>query len=100
MGRKTPLHVYAPAPGGELIERHLTDFDIHLAFQLIVHTITGRSLKQILDDKRVEVYSFPLRHRITSYGFLFREKAPDRNIIREKISELNLSVAEISYNFV
>jgi ribonuclease Z len=96
MGRKTPLHVYAPAPAEELIARHLTDFDIHLAYQLIVHTITGRSLKLILDDKRVEVYSFPLRHRITSYGFLFREKAPDRNIIREKISEHNLTIAEIS----
>jgi len=96
MGRKTKLHLYAPAPAEELISRHMADFDIHLAYELVVHTLAGRSLRQILDDKRVEVFSFPLRHRITSYGFLFREKIADRNIIREKIPLHNLTIAEIS----
>jgi len=96
MGRKTPLHLYAPAPAQELISRHLADFDINLAYELVVHTITGRSVRQLLDDKRVEVFSFPLRHRIISYGFLFREKVPDRNMIHEKIRQHNLTIAEIS----
>ena len=96
LGRKTPLHIYAPAPAEKLIPGHLADFDIHLAYELFVHTVAGRSVKQILDDKRVEVFSFPLRHRVTAYGFLFREKVPDRNIIREKIAEHNLTIAEIS----
>ena len=95
MGRKTTLHVYVPDPGEDLIKRHLEDFDIHLAYELVIHTITGRSVRSLLDDRRVEVFSFPLRHRITTYGFLFREKTPDRNIIREKISLYNLSIAEI-----
>ncbi len=95
MGRKTPLHLYAPAPAEELIVRHLADFDINLAFELVVHTLAGRTLRSILDDKRVEVFSFPLKHRVTSFGFLFREKMPDRNIIREKIAEHGLSIAEI-----
>ncbi|MBE0678324.1 MAG: ribonuclease Z [Bacteroidales bacterium] len=95
MGRKTPLHLYAPAPAEELIVRHLADFDINLAYELVVHTLAGRTLRSILDDKRVEVFSFPLKHRVTSFGFLFREKMPDRNIIREKIAEHGLSIAEI-----
>ena len=95
MGRKTPLHLYAPAPAEELIAKHLADFDIHLGFDLTVHTVSGRSMKKVLDDKRVEVFSFPLKHRIPTYGYLFREKMADRNMIKEKIEEYGLSVEEI-----
>lgn len=95
MGRKTPLHIYAPAPAEELISRHLADFDIHLGFDLFVHPVSGRSMKKVLDDKRVEVFSFPLKHRITTYGYLFREKISDRNMIKDKIAEYRLSVEEI-----
>jgi ribonuclease Z len=95
MGRKTPLHLYAPAPADELIARHLKDFDINLAYGLEVHTISGKSVRHLLDDKRLDVYSFPLKHRVKSYGFLFREKMADRNIIREEIAGHNLSISEI-----
>ena len=95
MGRKTPLHLYAPAPADEMTARHLADFDITLGFELKIHTVSGRTMKQVLDDKRVEVFSFPLRHRIPSYGYLFREKTPDRNMIREKIAGYGLTVDEI-----
>ncbi len=96
MGRKTPLHVYAPEPAQELIARHLKDFDINLAYELVVHTLSGKAVKPVLDDRRVDVFSFPLKHRVKSYGFLFREKMADRNIIREKIPEYNLTIAEIA----
>lgn len=96
MGRKTPLNLYAPAPAEELITRHLADFDINLGFDLAVHTVSGRNMKQVLDDKRVEVFSFPLKHRIPTYGYLFREKMADRNMIRERIEEYGLSIEEIA----
>lgn len=95
MGRKTPLHLYAPAPAKEIVERHLADFDIVLGYELVIHTVSGRSLRLVLDDRRIEVFSFPLKHRIPSFGYLFREKPRDRNMIREKIDEYRLSVEEI-----
>jgi len=96
MGRKTPLNIYAPAPIKELLDRHLADFDINLAYELIIHPLSGRTMKLILSDKHVEVFCFPLRHRIKTFGFLFREKIADRNIIKSKISEYRLTIAEIS----
>ncbi|MCK7534156.1 MAG: hypothetical protein MZV63_25590 [Marinilabiliales bacterium] len=89
MGRKSPLNVYAPNPFKEMLARHLADFDINLGFEIIYHPhgLAGRSMKLILDDKRVEVFSFPLKHRVKTYGFLFREKEKDRKIIKEKIAE-------------
>ena len=96
MGRKAPLNIYAPAPIVELLDRHLADFDINLAYELIIHPLSGRSMKLILSDKHAEVFSFPLRHRVKTFGFLFREKLAERNIIKSKIREHSLTIAEIS----
>ncbi len=96
MGRKTPLHLYAPAPVEELVTRHLSDFDINLGFGLEIHTLGSRDCTLILNDKRVEVFSFPLRHRIPSCGFLFREKRADRNMMPEMIGKHGLTIAEIA----
>jgi ribonuclease Z len=96
MGRKTPLNIYAPASIEEMLNRHLEDFDINLAYELIIHPISGRTMKLLLSDKHMEVFSFPLKHRIKTYGFLFREKVADRKMIKNLIAEHKLTIAEIS----
>ncbi|HUW92291.1 MAG TPA: ribonuclease Z [Bacteroidales bacterium] len=96
MGRKLPLNIYAPEPFEELITRHFADFDINLGFELLIHPLKGGKPKLIFSDKWVEVTSFPLKHRIPSYGFLFREKEGDRKIIIEKIAEFRLTVSEMA----
>lgn len=90
MGRKTPLHLYAPENYGKILASHLADFDINLAFDLDFIPLSGKDPKQILDDKYVTVTCFPLEHRVPAFGFLFREKPHDRNIIKEKIEEYNI----------
>jgi ribonuclease Z len=96
MGRKTLLNIYAPAPVEEMLNRHLADFDINLGYELVIHPLKGRTLKLILSDKYAEVFCFPLKHRVKTYGFLFREKQADRNIIQSRIAEHSLTIAEIS----
>ena len=96
MGRKLPLNIFAPAPFSELVSRHLADFDINLSYELKIHSVEGRSPRLILSDKMVDVTSFPLKHRVPAFGFLFREKEAERKLIKEKIEEYNLSISEIS----
>ncbi|MCU0378237.1 MAG: ribonuclease Z [Bacteroidales bacterium] len=96
MGRKSPLNIYAPAPFEEMLARHLKDFDIKLGFELITHGLSGRSMKLILDDKRVQVFSFPLKHRVKTFGYLFREKEKERKIIKECVTRHKLSISEIA----
>ena len=48
----------------------------------------------LLDDGKVKVHSFPLKHSIATTGFLFEEHEKDRNILKEKISELGIPVCE------
>jgi len=95
MGRQIPLHLYAPENYGDILQSHLNDFDIHLGFELDFHPLGGNDPVKILDDKYLTVTSFPLKHRIPSYGFLFQEKEDDRKIIKECISMYRIPVAKM-----
>jgi ribonuclease Z len=90
MGRKTPLHLYAPANYRRILFSHLADFDIKLSFEIDFVPLSKNDPEQILDDKYLTVVAFPLEHRVPSFGFLFREKPADRNIIKEAIEKYNI----------
>jgi ribonuclease Z len=95
MGRKNTLHLYAPDRFESILRSHLEDFDIKLSFEIDFVPLTGNDPVKILDDKYLTVTSFPLQHRIPCYGFLFREKPADRNIIKEAIGKYNIPTVRI-----
>jgi ribonuclease Z len=90
MGRATPIHLYAPANYHNILLSHLRDFDIHLNFEIYFKPLSGNDPVKILDDKYLTVTSFPLEHRVPAFGFLFREKPRDRNIIKEAITKYEI----------
>ena len=94
-GRTEPLHIYAP--GG--FEAILSFFKEHFlerdTYQVEYHQLTATEPEMLLDDALLTVSALPLRHRVPSYGFLFREKEPGLNVRKEAVAELNLSVSEI-----
>lgn len=95
MGRKTPIHLYAPENYQHLLRSHLNDFDIKLSFEIDFIPLKGNDPFLILDDKYLTVTAFPLQHRVPAFGFLFREKLSDRNIIKEKIDEYQIPSVRI-----
>jgi ribonuclease Z len=95
MGRKSPLRLYAPQSYDLMLRSHLRDFDIKLGFDIDFVALGGKDPAQILDEKYITVTSFPLVHRVPSYGFLFREKQKERNIIKESIEEFRIPVERI-----
>ncbi len=90
MGRENPLCLYAPVKYRLMLEKHLGDFDINLNFSIEFNGLKGKDPVTILDDKHVTVISFPLRHRVESFGFLFREKQGDRKILRDCIEKYGI----------
>jgi ribonuclease Z len=90
MGRTNPIHLYAPEKYDKMLKSHLSDFDINLSFEIDFIPLSGKDPIKILDDKYLTVTSFPLQHRIPSYGFLFREKKSERNLIKEKIDKYQI----------
>jgi ribonuclease Z len=95
MGRIYPLRLHAPENYHKILLSHLLDFDIHLSFEIDFIPLAGKDPVVILDEKYITVTSFPLKHRVPSFGFLFREKILDRNIIKECITKYNIPPVRI-----
>jgi ribonuclease Z len=95
MGRKIPLYLYAPGKYEYILESHLQDFDIHLNYEINFIPLSGKDPVKILDDKYITVTSFPLEHRVPSFGFVFREKKGDRKIIKDSIIRYSIPIAKI-----
>jgi ribonuclease Z len=90
MGRAASIHLYAPANYHSILLSHLNDFDIHLNYEIDFIPLSGKNPVQILDEKYMTVTAFPLEHRVPSFGFLFREKPHERNMIKEAIDRYEI----------
>ncbi|OUQ52821.1 ribonuclease Z [Alistipes sp. An116] len=95
-GRRTPLEVYAPAPFGEMLEADLRLFDADLPYEVIWHRVDTTKHALLMENRTVEVWSIPLRHRVPCAGVLFREKEPPLNVDKFKIVKYGLSIAQIT----
>jgi ribonuclease Z len=78
-----------------MLKSHLSDFDINLSFEIDFKPLSGKDPVRILDDKYLTVTSFPLQHRIPAFGFLFREKSAERNIIKECVDKYEIPTVRI-----
>ena len=95
LGRKQELCVYAPPALEEIIRLINSQSDTVLNYPIrFIHT-NDSGLHQLYEDNKVEVYSFPLRHRIKTTGFIFREKPGLRNVDKYKLEKYDVSTAEI-----
>ncbi len=93
LGRTKPLHLFAH-PKLENIINTVLGSEVP-PFKIEYHALEYDKENKILDLKHLEVYSFPLKHRTQTCGFLFKEKEKLPNIKKEKILEYNLSITEI-----
>lgn len=95
LGRKNELTVYGPKELEEIITmiHHFSDTQLNYPLKF-VHTQTEK--KQLIwEDDKVEVYSIPLKHRVPTTGYVFKEKPLPRNIDKYKLQKLDVSFAEI-----
>jgi len=74
LNREKELHIYAPKGLEELIQLQLKITQSRAVFKIVFHELTSNTSTLIYEDKKVAVYTIPLRHRIYTNGFLFKEK--------------------------
>ena len=94
-GKRTPLDIYAPAPMGEILEYHRNYFWDDLPYEVKWHEVKTTEHRIIFENSTLEVWSVPLRHRVPTAGFHFKEKQPGLNVEKFKIEKYNLSIAQI-----
>ncbi len=87
LGREKPLHIFGPKGIKEMMETIFRFSEVHRGFEIIYHELEGNTSKLIFENKRVEVHTIPLNHRIYCNGYLFKEKKTDRHLNMEEISK-------------
>ncbi|HNW51712.1 MAG TPA: ribonuclease Z [Prolixibacteraceae bacterium] len=97
LGRKNDLHIYSHSELPEMLKMQLEQLLGDLTFKIIWHPLNFKKSAVILDDEKVTVTSFPLKHRIACCGFLFTEKSGPKNIIKEKIAQYQIPLREIPH---
>lgn len=95
-GRKTALRVFAPAPFGEMLACHLRYFDSELPYPVVWSEVDTTQHALLMENRTLEVWSIPLRHRVPCAGFLFREKRPPLNVDKFPIAKYGLTIAQIT----
>lgn len=88
LGRKTILHIYGPPMLEEIINLQLNAGMANLSYEIVYHTTQDVSKEVIHQDENVTVYSFPLKHRIPTTGFLFEEIKPLLRINSKAVEHL------------
>jgi ribonuclease Z len=92
--RADALDIYGPPFLEEWLEGQLKYFT-PLAFPLHFHTVNAQNPEMIYEDRHLSVSCFPLKHRIPSWGYLFREKRKPLNIRKDMIDFYRIPVREI-----
>lgn len=95
MGRKVPLNIYGPDKLEQIIMGLYETMGEKLNYEIIFNKVNFSQPELILDTDKLSVTSVPLRHKIPSVGYIFREKEKLRKISRDLVDELGLGVKEI-----
>jgi ribonuclease Z len=95
LGRKTDLYIYGHSDLEKIIGFYRQQFSEEMQYSIKVVPIGSRSFQLIFEDKVCEVYSFPLKHRVPCWGYLFKEKQREPNIKKELIDIYNIGIKDI-----
>ena len=95
LARKAPLNIFAPSGFAPILEFFKTQFGEGLLFDIHFIPLEMTSPEVVYESRTTELLAFPLNHRVDTYGFIIREKMPQRNIHKDAISRFGLSLTEI-----
>ena len=83
LGRKTPLTIYGPKGIKDVITLQLRLGKSWPQYELFFKELSANTSQLIFEDDQLTVSTIPLRHRIYTNGFLFKEKPGPRKLVPE-----------------
>ena len=94
--RTADLHIYCHPELEKLLTPHIDFFCKGMPYKVIFHTFNPSEQTIIYDDRSVTVETIPLRHRLPTCGFIFREKPTQNHIKRDMIDFYHIPVCMIN----
>ena len=92
LNREKELHIYGPKGIKEIVTLQLKLAKSWTNYPLHFHELESKEPELILDNKKVSVETIPLKHRIYTNGFLFREKPGDRKLLMNEVLQHEIDV--------
>ena len=95
LGREAPLHIYGPVGIREAVTLLLKLSDSWTNYPLHFHELSEKEPVCLFSDGEMEVHTIPLKHRVYTNGFLFRETPKERKINPEAVKKLRVDQSQM-----
>lgn len=95
MGRDKGITVYGPPELESIVRSQLEIGGARLDYSLTFVVLNGKDSGVIYEDKLIEIYYFPLKHRIPTNGFVIREKQKEWQLDSESIKGSGLKLEHL-----
>ncbi len=92
LNREGELHVYGPKGIKEAITLQLKLSNSWTNYPLYFHELVSKEPEVIYEDDKVSVETIPLKHRVYTNGFLFKEKAGERKLNMNAVLKKEIDV--------
>ncbi len=92
LNRPNDLHIYGPKGIKEIILLQIKLSKSYTKYNLFFHELESNESELIFEDDKIEVYTIPLKHRVYTNGYLFKEKPGLRRINIDAATEQNIDV--------
>lgn len=95
LGRQQEINIYCPKELKDIIDAIHHISETKLNYQINWYFTDNSKQNLLFEDDKVEVYSFPLKHRIYCTGFLFKEKSYPRKVDKYLMEKHGVSTADV-----
>lgn len=90
LSRTAPLHIHGPKGIKEIITLQLRLSNSWTNYELHFHELESTESEVVFEDERIVVATVPLKHRIYTNGYIFREKRGLRKLNAAAAEEHNI----------
>ena len=94
LGRTSNLDIYGPKGIKEIITLQLKYSQSWTNYQITFHELSSLESELIYENDFIRVFTIPLKHRIYTNGFLFKEKKGLRKINIDMVNKYNISTSD------
>lgn len=92
LNRPNDLHIYGPKGIKEIILLQIKLSKSYTKYNLFFHELESDQSEMIFEDDKIAVYTIPLKHRVYTNGYLFKEKPGLRRINIDAATEKNIDI--------
>lgn len=93
LNRQDELHIYGPKGIKDIILLQIKLSQSYTSYPLYFHELESTESELIFENDKVEVYTIPLKHRVYTNGYLFKEKNKKRKLNIAAVEEYGIDIA-------